>query len=501
MRTIIVFVTTLLLPAVATAQDFSLSRICEGADVPTEQEYTDNPIAHADNFCALALYAPANAKAQLDKMIRTTRAQENRNRHYFDPKHGGKPGLFIQLLRPWMREENASGAANWRVIRRSSVEYDFIILNASAECRGEATAAGCIEMIVTFNEGDLLWFENGQTELGYQRLRFVYNDTPFFVPPPQGRAFKAVEVQECVEWYVDEMGQTDYGADVVFPGNCPHLDDAVAEHYDPTFDIALRALDYAPTGESPTEKIQRTMEAAKEYWEETILEGFPDQENVEVRALWPNEHNVDNAYHTETFSTDIDDLFIGYYVDPHLDEFTASTYSFNPSHDMPSGARRTNVSLIRWSASAVDRTRDDWLVKIAIHEIGHAIFLNYPSRDHNQYGGLWNRANDVWTGAGGVRAYREAGGEDADVPMESGVHWPWRFIDETSSGGDIMETRINSHAELGSITLSALRDYGYAVKDNVPAYQPLTVATETPGRKTARDIVVFECGTRGGYTR
>ena len=266
---------------------------------------------------------------------------------------------------------------------------------------------------------------------------------------------------------------------------------------DPTFDITLRALEYAPTGDLPNEKIQRAMEAAKERWEVTILDGFPDQEDVQVRPLWPNRHNVDNAYHTNRLSIAvIDDLFVGYYVDPHLDEFTASTYSFNLSHDMPSGARRTSVSLVRWSASRTESLRYDWLVKIAMHEIGHAIFLNYPSRDHNEHGGLWNRTSDMWTGAAGVRTYREAAGEDTDVPMENGVHWPWHFIAATSSGGDIMETRINSHAVLGSITLAALRDYGYSTKSEAPAYAPLIFAAEDGG-----NIAVFECGTHGAHAR
>lgn len=475
----------------ATANAGLLDDVCDAADergeTVTESEYWSDPTRHSEDFCALAKFEPIKAARQLGKLVGVVRRFNNSNRYYFDPRRGSPPGLHIQLLRPWMQEENSSSAANWRVSKRGGVEDGFLILDARDECRGEGAATGCKEIIVSFDEGELLWFENGRTELGYQRLRIVYNDSSFFVPPPQGRAFKAAEVRECVEWYLDELRTG--GENVIFPDNCPHLSDEVSGYQDSTFDITLRALEYAPTGGSPNEKIQRAMEAAKERWEEIILKGFPDQANVRVRALY-----IDRTYHTNAFTIDnVDDLFIGYYVDPHADR-AAVSYSFNTSHDMPSGARRVNVGLIRWPASMIEGTRYDWLVKIAMHEIGHAILFNFPSRDHNGYGDLWNRVNDTWTGSGAVRAYREVGGESMEVPMEDGVHWPYNFIESTSSGGDIMETRINEYAALGSITLSALRDYGYSVKSRAPAYQPLTFAAKDSG-----NYAVFECGNRGAH--
>ena len=122
----------------------------------------------------------------------------------------------------------------------------------------------------------------------------------------------------------------------------------IVNHSDSAGTVRIRAVD--DTGHEAS-ALTLTLAAgavahfnSKERWEVTILDGFPDQENVQVRPLWPNRHNVDNAFHTNSLSIAvIDDLFVGYYVDPHLDEFTASTYSFNLSHVMPSGARRTSV--------------------------------------------------------------------------------------------------------------------------------------------------------------
>ena len=57
----------------------------------------------SNDFCAL--WAQNNWQGMrhaLSISIRTARAQENRNRFYFDHKRGAARGAFIQLKRPWM---------------------------------------------------------------------------------------------------------------------------------------------------------------------------------------------------------------------------------------------------------------------------------------------------------------------------------------------------------------------------------------------------------------
>ena len=64
-----------------------------------------------DDFCQL--WATGNYRGMrnaLSVAIRQGRAQENRNRFYFDHKRGSERGAFIQLKRPWMGED-------WRVLQ------------------------------------------------------------------------------------------------------------------------------------------------------------------------------------------------------------------------------------------------------------------------------------------------------------------------------------------------------------------------------------------------
>ena len=112
----------------AKAARHHLRRCCAGRHAATADEYAADPLGHADDFCALARFEPHKAAAQLGKMIRTTRARENRNRHYFDPLRGDSPELYIQLLRPWMREANDRGAAEWTASQRRGINdwrYQF----------------------------------------------------------------------------------------------------------------------------------------------------------------------------------------------------------------------------------------------------------------------------------------------------------------------------------------------------------------------------------------
>ena len=96
----------------------SLADICATVELPTMAEYEGNAGAYADNFCALATYAPQRAASQLNKTISLVRATNNPNRFYWDPKIE-PTAAYIQLLRPWMVEQGG-----WQ-IRRLRVGLEF----------------------------------------------------------------------------------------------------------------------------------------------------------------------------------------------------------------------------------------------------------------------------------------------------------------------------------------------------------------------------------------
>lgn len=89
----------------------SLADICATVELPTMAEYEGNAGAYADNFCALAAYAPQRAASQLNKTISLVRATNNPNRFYWDPKIE-PTAEYIQLLRPWMAEQGG-----WQIHR------------------------------------------------------------------------------------------------------------------------------------------------------------------------------------------------------------------------------------------------------------------------------------------------------------------------------------------------------------------------------------------------
>ena len=99
---LIVAATAALYSASTWAQ--SLADICATVELPTRAEYDSNVVGYADNFCALATYAPNRAASQLNKTVSLVRATNNPNRFYWDPKV--EPDAdYIQLLRPWMVEQ------------------------------------------------------------------------------------------------------------------------------------------------------------------------------------------------------------------------------------------------------------------------------------------------------------------------------------------------------------------------------------------------------------
>lgn len=95
----------------------SLADICATVELPTMAEYESNAGAYADNFCALATYAPQRAASQLNKTISLVRATNNPNRFYWDPKVE-PTAEYIQLLRPWMVEQGG-----WQIRRLPYGEF------------------------------------------------------------------------------------------------------------------------------------------------------------------------------------------------------------------------------------------------------------------------------------------------------------------------------------------------------------------------------------------
>ena len=115
----------------------SLVDVCNATD-PADPDYdiTDfDPQRDADDWCKLAYHQPHKARRQLAKAVALVRSQNNANRFYFDPKHGTPAGLYIQILRPWMAEQNATGEADWRVRQikittRNHLEYGIAVEDA-----------------------------------------------------------------------------------------------------------------------------------------------------------------------------------------------------------------------------------------------------------------------------------------------------------------------------------------------------------------------------------
>ena len=110
-----------LLATSAFGQSPSFAQVCESQTIPTRAEYDSNPGAYADNFCALATYAPHRAARQFNSMIALVRTHNNPNRFYWDPRvpgNGNQP--YIQLLRPWMAEQD------WWITWPSAPGFDTV---------------------------------------------------------------------------------------------------------------------------------------------------------------------------------------------------------------------------------------------------------------------------------------------------------------------------------------------------------------------------------------
>ena len=167
-----------------------LDRICETTDVVESAEYERNSSEYADDFCVLAMHEPNKARLQLNKMIRTTRAAENPNRYYFSRKRGEKAG-YIQLLRPWMAEENTSGTARWRVTQDEPkavynggfgyyYHYAYIV-------DWENPYAPCRAIRIGFDDGSIRWKFDGDPQEDF---------------PDYGMPLKLVSLRPGYEWNV-----------------------------------------------------------------------------------------------------------------------------------------------------------------------------------------------------------------------------------------------------------------------------------------------------------
>lgn len=111
------------IPVTALAQPSGGSRapaFCFAED-PSDPEWDINdyvPSRDFDDWCKLAHHEPHRAKRQLSHAVRLVRATNNANRYYFDSRRGEPRAEYIQMLRPWMEEQNKSGA-RWRVVQQS----------------------------------------------------------------------------------------------------------------------------------------------------------------------------------------------------------------------------------------------------------------------------------------------------------------------------------------------------------------------------------------------
>ena len=114
----------------------SLAEICEHVAIPTGAEYANNPAAYADNFCALATYAPQRAARQFNSMIALIRTHNNPNRFYWDPRVEPNAEQHIQLLRPWMRQE---GWRNYRWFDHGGYAVGCPATNSARPCNAEET--------------------------------------------------------------------------------------------------------------------------------------------------------------------------------------------------------------------------------------------------------------------------------------------------------------------------------------------------------------------------
>ena len=128
------------LPVLAQGQ---VPAFCHATD-PADPAYNIadyDPQRDADDWCKLAYNEPHKARRQVSKAVSLVRTQNNPNRFYFDPKTGAPPGLYIQLLRPWMVTQNAAGTHDWRVtyfniggfLSREPNRHRFEIEDASAD--------------------------------------------------------------------------------------------------------------------------------------------------------------------------------------------------------------------------------------------------------------------------------------------------------------------------------------------------------------------------------
>lgn len=118
----------LALSAAAQPSVPTLADLCAG-QVPDEFDAA----LHADDFCALLAHKPAAARQHLSTAIQRNRAANNPNRLYLDARRGSEPGLYIQLLRPWMAAQSAAGTADWRVLQHRGMSDYYSIVAVQAE--------------------------------------------------------------------------------------------------------------------------------------------------------------------------------------------------------------------------------------------------------------------------------------------------------------------------------------------------------------------------------
>ena len=122
-----------------------------------------------NDFCTL--WAQNNWQGMRNALsisIRTARAEENRNRFYFDHKRGAERGAFIQLKRPWMGDDwqvRQDGDRLWTRHGQGHAHMDsVVILNRD---RNVLIDAYWIQKDTYWPDGAESW----RDDIGYRRVR------------------------------------------------------------------------------------------------------------------------------------------------------------------------------------------------------------------------------------------------------------------------------------------------------------------------------------------
>ena len=462
----------------------SLMELCSESNLSDYDATRD-----ADDFCKLAFNEPDKARRQLDKMVALNRQLGNQNRYYFPMSD-----VVLQLRRDWM------DGTSWQVVRHRFVkghchtesQLPRSDLNDSTH---DATRNVPLERWYVFNaehihliemcgmahNGVYTHDESGRIYyIGFASVSEIRSNGRFVAPDVHGIDWKVVNWDDGM-FYLEDFGResTPYRHTPDDVRNRVHhyLDNEVRsatstttpEPLDDAYDITLEPLRNTVSDELPPAKLDAAMRNAAAKWEAMVAEDFPGVANITLGG--PGHHNTE----TKSF-WDIDDLLVAYSIDPDYSDSDAVAYSFDYGERLPNGNRRSLASHIVFAKQYVDNATVELLTIAAAHELGHAVILNFPHAEADDYSGNVNGGR--WTGKHALAAYRDLRPFTQAVPMSGRTHWSRDFIVPRR---DVMQPRWFGNSKIGAITAGAMRDYGYKVNDaGVESYTSATQYSRTP---------------------